>query len=64
MPAEELRTEPAASKPYPSRHAMEAAVRIELMVACGGYATVAYGHAIQGAIDKAIEDSCKVYDPD
>ena len=42
----------STAEPYPSDLAMEAAVRIELMVACGGYATVAYGRAIQEAMDK------------
>jgi ribosomal protein S9 len=39
---------------YPSQEAMQAAVDIELMVSIGGYATVAYGRAIQKAIDKAV----------
>lgn len=43
----------STAEPYPSQEAMEAAVSIELMVACGGYATVAYGRAIQKAIEAA-----------
>lgn len=45
-----------ADTPYPSKRAMEAAVRIEFNVACGGVTTETYGKIIQQAMDDAVAE--------
>lgn len=46
----------STKEPYPSDLAIGVAVKIELMVACGGYKTVAYGRAIQEAMDAYLKN--------